>query len=163
MGSRTVPASRSRAVSRRLRPILPEEIAMHYQAHQEGPITVVTIQGNMTGGPVADEFRLFISGLIEERKRLFVFDLSEVNYVASPGAGMILGAHTSLSKRDGVLKVVVKAQRVKNLLNLIQLYRILEIHESMEEALASFAQDQRVKREAGKSVPDAPSATSASA
>ena len=111
---------------------------MKYQARQEGSLTIVEIQGNMVGGPSADEFRQYMVELIEGGARKIILDLSRVRYVASPGAGMIIGTHTTLKNRGGVLKLVVATERVKNLVNLIQLYRILEVYETVEEAIVSF-------------------------
>lgn len=111
---------------------------MKYKARKEGSLTVVEIEGNMVGGPAADEFRIFIMDLIEDGARSMIFDLSKVRYVASPGAGMIIGTYTTLKNRGGELKLVVSTERVKNLVNLIQLYRIMEVYETLEEAIASF-------------------------
>jgi len=111
---------------------------MKYQSRQEGSLTIVEIEGNMVGGPAADAFREFISELIEGGARRMIFDLSRVRYVASPGAGMIIATYTTLAKKGGTLRLVINTERVKNLIHLIQLYRILEIYETLQEAIDSF-------------------------
>ncbi len=126
---------------------------MHYRAHEEGPITVISFGGNMTGGPDADTFRAFHRKLMGEGRKLFIFDLSGVKYVSSCGAGMIIGAHTRLSEEGGVLKLVVNTERVRNLLHLIQLYRVMKIHDTLEETLASFTNDLRMRSREGNDRP----------
>ncbi len=130
---------------------------MQYQVYEEGPITVVSFRGRMTGGPAADEFRVVHRKLIGKGRRLFLFDLSRVKYVTSCGAGVIIGAHTRATEQGGRLKLVVDTERVRNLLHLIQLYRVMEIHETLEEALASFVNDLRAGREGAQCGRDAAS------
>ena len=112
---------------------------MNYEARKEGSLTIVTITGNMVGGPVCEEFRQYITNLVEEGARRTIFDLTRVPYVASAGAGMIMAARTSLLNRDGELRLVVATERVKHVFNLIQLYRIMRIYETLPEAIESFA------------------------
>lgn len=127
---------------------------MKYQVRQEGSLSIVEIEGNMVGGPQADEFRQFVSDLIDGGARRVIFDLSRVRYVASPGAGMIIGTYTSLKHRGGVLKLVVATERVRNLVNLIQLYRILDVYETLEEAVASFEEQGEEGRRRPAPAPD---------
>jgi anti-sigma B factor antagonist len=113
---------------------------MTWQIHKEAPLAVVEIDGAMGGGPHADSFRSDILALADEGWVNVILDLSKVRYVYSPGIGMILGAYTSLRNRGGEMKLVVNTERVRNLLHLIQLYKVLDIPESREEARTRFLQ-----------------------
>ena len=110
---------------------------MKYKARKEGPITIVTITGNMVGGAICDEFRQYMESLVEEGARHVIFDLTDVHYVASAGAGLIVAAFTSLKNRGGDLRLVVATERVRNLLHLIRLYRMMKVYETLAEAIAS--------------------------
>lgn len=119
---------------------------MKYRARKEGSITIVTFTGNMTGGPICDEFRQYMETLIEEGARHVIFDLAGVPYVASAGAGLMVAAFTSLKSRGGDLRLVVATDRVKNLFNLIQLHRIMKVYETLAEAIASCKESNKVKK-----------------
>jgi anti-sigma B factor antagonist len=117
---------------------------MKFHARKEGPLTIVTINGNMVGGPVADQFREFIMKLIEQGARQMIFDLTRVPYVASPGVGMIVGAQASLAKRNGELRVAIASERVRNLFNIIRLSRMIKVFEGLQAAIDSFSESSAV-------------------
>lgn len=109
---------------------------MKIHTHRERGAHVIEIRGNMVGGPEnSDRFHSTVKEILAEGPPAVVLDLTDCAYVQSPGVGMIMRAYTSIGTAGGSLKLVVDTERVRNLFNLIQLYRVLEIHETRESAL----------------------------
>lgn len=111
---------------------------MKVKTQEAHGVCVLSVKGPMVGGPDnSDRFHAAIDEALQEGHRHFVIDLTACDYVQSPGVGMIMSARTSVLNRDGSLKLVINTERVRNLVNLLQLYRVLEIHETLQAALDS--------------------------
>ena len=100
-------------------------------------VQVVEIPVKALDADTAKEFRR----TIEERTSNggnFVFDLSKVEFVDSSGLGAILSCLRQLNAKGGDLKLCNMSNPVRAMFELVRMHRVMEIHRTREEAVASF-------------------------
>jgi anti-sigma B factor antagonist len=76
--------------------------------------------------------------VVESATKL-VFDMSAVQFVDSSGLGAILSCLRQLNARGGDLKVFGLSKGVRALFELVRMHKVVEIHNTREEAIAAFA------------------------
>lgn len=104
----------------------------------EKNVVVLTIAGNMMGGPETAVLHEKVKSLIGDGMKRVVVDLSKVKWMNSSGLGALMSCWGSLSKADGDLRLAGATEKVKSLLIVTQLLQFFENYESVERALASF-------------------------
>jgi len=115
---------------------------MKLKAREEEGIQIVSLHGDLTGGPESDALHKTIVDLIAEDKNDFILDLTTLEFMNSTGIGTIIRCYTTTMRSDGKLKAVApQAERSWRILNIVQLSNIIEIYETVEEALASFGKE----------------------
>jgi len=67
-----------------------------------------------------------------------IFDLSDVPHMNATGIDLLLQCISEVANRDGTLKLAAPAPQTALVLELTQLNEIVEIFNSVEEAMASF-------------------------
>jgi anti-sigma B factor antagonist len=114
---------------------------MLLEAHTMGSIVLIEPHGSMVGGPDSDQFRELFKEYVAENNRKFVLDLSQVDRIASPGIGMIVGALATVKNAGGTLKVCGLSERNDRVFHTVLLWRIVDIYEGRQEAVESFSKD----------------------
>jgi len=79
-----------------------------------------------------------INSLVEGGRTKIVLNLAEVPYVDSAGLGEIVRCFTTVSRKDGKLKLLNLTKRIQDLLSITKLLTVFETYESEEEAVKSF-------------------------
>jgi anti-sigma B factor antagonist len=110
------------------------EIVVH--AHIEGDWTVLTVAGELdvVGAP---ELRQSVMEAVKLGQRRLVLDLSGVDFIDSFGIGVLVGALKRVRLLDGDLMVIVSEPRVRRVLEVCDLDRVLTLHRSLADALAT--------------------------
>lgn len=83
------------------------------------------------------EFREKMASLIEENNRILL-DLGNVLFMDSSGVGALVAISRSIFGRDGELRLIGLTRAVRVVFETTRLYRLFEIFETEEEALAAF-------------------------
>lgn len=67
-----------------------------------------------------------------------VLDLSNVAFVDSAGLGSILSCLRKLNAQDGDLKLSNMSAPVRSMFELVRMHRVVEIHNTREDAIRAF-------------------------
>jgi len=108
----------------------------------EGDVAVLTISGNMMGGPETMALHDKIKSLGADGIKRVVIDLKGVKWMNSSGLGVLMACMSTLNNSGGKLKLASVTEKVKSLLVITQLMRIFDTFESAERAVASFYDEQ---------------------
>lgn len=104
-----------------------------------GSVLVVSLEGELMGGPEADEFRRVIDEALSKGINQVIVDMARVGWMNSSGQGMLVGALATLRSSGGDLKLVNLSERVRRPLQLTRLDSVFEHFDSVEEAVKTFA------------------------
>jgi anti-sigma B factor antagonist len=108
----------------------------------EGDVAVLTISGNMMGGPDTMALHEKIKSLGADEIKRVVVDLKGVKWMNSSGLGVLMACMSTLNNTGGKLKLASVTEKVKSLLVITQLMRIFDTYENAERAVASFYDEQ---------------------
>ena len=108
----------------------------------EGDVAVLTVTGNMMGGPDTMEIHERVKSLSADGIKRVVIDLKGVKWMNSSGLGVLMACMTTLNNAGGKLKLSSVTEKVKSLLIITQLMRIFDTYESSERAVASFFEEE---------------------
>jgi anti-sigma B factor antagonist len=111
---------------------------MSVEARKVGKIQVLDISGELKMGKSAEELRNAFKSAIEDGERLFVFNMLKVPWLDSSGIGEVVACYKRTKDAKGELKVVMKGKS-HDLFTFYELHKVCELHETLENALGSFA------------------------
>lgn len=103
-------------------------------------VAVIEIHGKVVGD-VENCHKLhgLFQTLLNEGKRKFVLDLRDAPWVNSLGIGMLIGAYTSVRKRDGALVLAGANERVTDVLAVTHLFTIFGVFDTVDMAVRHLA------------------------
>mgnify|MGYP001011354865 CR=1 FL=1 len=101
-------------------------------------IVVVELKGQLTMGEGDVELRDAIHKLAEGGAKSILIDLGKVTYMDSAGLGELIRCYTTVSNRQGKLKLLNLTRKIKDLLTITKLITVFDSYEDEKEALASF-------------------------
>ncbi|HJZ57041.1 MAG TPA: anti-sigma factor antagonist [Gemmataceae bacterium] len=104
-----------------------------------GDVTVVTLNAEQLEVGNADDIKAGMEPVLRDTRKL-VLDLSRVEFVDSRGCGVILSCLKNLAERGGDLKLCRVNKPVRTVFDLIRLYKMCEITDTREQAMAAFKQ-----------------------
>ena len=108
----------------------------------EGDVAVLTVSGNMMGGPETSALHDKVKSLIADGIKRVVIDLKGVKWMNSSGLGVLMACMTSLNNASGKLKLASVTEKVKSLLMITQLMRIFDTYENADRAAAAFYKEE---------------------
>jgi anti-sigma B factor antagonist len=101
-------------------------------------VTILDLQGKMLIGEGDELLREKINQLVENGTERIVLNLAEVPYVDSAGLGEIVRCYTTVSRKNGKLKLLHLTKRIHDLLSITKLLTVFETYDTEEEAIKSF-------------------------
>lgn len=104
-----------------------------------GDVTILELKGKLALGDGAEMLRNSVNTLTGQGRVKLVFQLEGVPFVDSAGLGEIVRTHTAAKRLSGALKLVKPTQRIVDLLTITKVRNILEVFDSEDAALKSFA------------------------
>ncbi|HEY3266500.1 MAG TPA: STAS domain-containing protein [Armatimonadota bacterium] len=113
-----------------------DQDVLDISTQDDGGITIVSLTGELDSMNVGDMTHTF-SGLLDDGKRLFVLDLSGLEFIDSAGLGGLVSLWERSMERGCFLALGAQSPRVKEVLQITGLNTVLQPHESMEAASAS--------------------------
>ncbi|MEN8193238.1 MAG: STAS domain-containing protein [Bacteroidota bacterium] len=99
---------------------------------------VITLKGNVMGGPDSQEFQDLLHKLFDDNKKNIVVDLGGVKFMNSTGLGMLISGYTSVKNGGGSLKLANATEKINSLLVITKLITIFDNYNSVDEAVESF-------------------------
>ncbi len=111
---------------------------MRIKTSEKYGAVVITLKGNVMGGPDTQEFQDLLHKFIEENKKNIIVDLGGVKFMNSTGLGMLISGYTSVKNSGGSLKLANATEKINSLLVITKLITIFENFNSVDEAAESF-------------------------
>ncbi|MDR3565907.1 MAG: STAS domain-containing protein [Negativicutes bacterium] len=99
---------------------------MKYKAEEADEVIKIKLSGNIYSDEAA-HLRETIMKYIDQGKRQFEFDFSEVMYVDSSGLGVLIAVHKRLSTDGGEVRINGLQGVVKEVFELTQLDKVFTI------------------------------------
>jgi anti-sigma B factor antagonist len=104
-----------------------------------GNVTVLDLEGKLTLGDGAPEFRKAVDGLLANGRVKVVFGLRNLGLLDSSGLGELVRAHTSMESRGGGIRLLQPTDRTAMLLKITKLSNILPSFDNEDAAVGSLS------------------------
>jgi len=112
---------------------------LRIKSRNVGEITVLDLSGTLALGMGLESLRSFIEQLVADQRLNVVLNAKEVSVIDSSGVGDLVGSFSLIKKSGGSLKIASPTKFVRDVLRIARLPTIIEIYETEEAALKSFA------------------------
>ena len=112
---------------------------MNYSINERYNAVVITLKGNIMGGPDGTKLHNELHKLKADGKLNVVVDLARVKFMNSSGLGMLISAMTTMRNAGGDLRLANTADRIQSLLVITKLITVFKHFDSVEEATQSYA------------------------
>jgi len=111
---------------------------MQFVAKEQQGVTVISLSGNVLGGPDANALNDQLRTLLDKKKTRVIIDLGDVQFINSSGLGMLIGGMSTMRKGGGELKLARASKKVQNLLEMTKLTTLFDVHETVKAAVGAF-------------------------
>lgn len=111
---------------------------MQFSSKDVQGVTVISLSGNVLGGPDANALNDQLRSLLETKKTKVIIDLGEVQFINSSGLGMLIGGMSTMRKGGGELKLARASKKVLTLLEMTKLTNLFDVHETVKAAVGAF-------------------------
>lgn len=111
---------------------------MKFKTREKNSITIVSLDGNIMGGPDASLLNELLHKLVQEGRKKIVLDLKNVKLMNSSGLGMLIAGLTTMKNASGNLKIAAPSKKVENLLIVTKLATIFEVYKTVAQAVESY-------------------------
>jgi anti-anti-sigma factor len=112
-------------------------LKLSLETRNRGDVMIVHCQGRIVYRDEAAALSRLVGEVLEQGGKV-VLDLSGVRSIDSAGIGELVFLHSWAQSRNANLKCAGPTPLVNELLNLTNVNSVLEIHPSLDEALAAF-------------------------
>ena len=113
---------------------------LRINSREIGEITVLDLSGTLVMGLGLETLRSRIQQLVTAGRLKIVLSAKEVSVIDSSGVGDLVGSFTLVKKSGGALKIANPTKIVREVLRIARLPTIIEIFDTEDAALQSFAQ-----------------------
>lgn len=103
-----------------------------------GNVELIKLEGKITIGSGDSQLREVITNAINSGKNNLLLDMSGVTTIDSSGIGELVGSYTTVTNRNGKLKLLHLPAKLNELLHVTQLITVFEVYENEQEAVNSF-------------------------
>lgn len=111
---------------------------MNYNVDEQYNAVVITLKGNIMGGPDGAKLHDTLHELREQGKKNVVVDLAKVKFMNSSGLGMLISGMTTMRNAGGDLRLANVADRIQSLLVITKLITVFKHYESVSAATESY-------------------------
>ena len=101
-------------------------------------VVIVDIFGQLRLGEATSKLRDVVQGLLKEGYKKLLLNMAEVQHVDSSGIGELMTTYTSVKAQGGELKLLNLNKNVRNLLQVTRLYTVFDVHDDLNNAVASY-------------------------
>ncbi|MDX1545555.1 MAG: STAS domain-containing protein [Rhodothermales bacterium] len=114
---------------------------MNYSVDERYNAVVVTLKGNVMGGPDGSKLHDTLHELKDNGKMNVIVDLGKVKFMNSSGLGMLISGLTTMRNAGGDLRLANAADRIQSLLIITKLITVFKHYDSVDEAAESYETD----------------------
>lgn len=114
---------------------------MNYSVDERYNAVVITLKGNVMGGPDGAKLHDTLHELREKGQKNVVVDLSKVKFMNSSGLGMLISAMTTMRNAGGDLRLANVADRIQSLLVITKLITVFKHFDAVDKAVDSYESD----------------------
>jgi anti-anti-sigma factor len=100
-------------------------------------VTLVRVGGSLDA-ETAPKFDSKIKGEIEKGAKKIVCNMESLDYIASAGLGVLIGANDTLSKQGGEIRISSMNDKIKKIFKLLGFISLFKIFEDDQKAIDSF-------------------------
>ena len=111
---------------------------MNFNVDEKYNAVVITLKGNVMGGPDGAKLHDTLHELKEEGKKNVVVDLSKTKFMNSSGLGLLISGMTTMRNAGGDLRLANVADRIQSLLVITRLITVFKHFDSVDEAVTSY-------------------------
>lgn len=120
---------------------------MNYTVDERYNVVVITLKGNVMGGPDGSKLHDTLHEMKEQGKTNVVVDLSKVKFMNSSGLGMMISGLTTMRNAGGDLRLARVADRIQSLLVITKLITVFKEFDTVDEAVESYETDEPAPKE----------------
>jgi anti-sigma B factor antagonist len=114
---------------------------MNFSIDERYNAVVITLKGNVMGGPDGNILHTTLHDLKEKGKPNVVVDLGKAKFMNSSGLGMMISGLTTMRNSGGDLRLANVADRIQSLLVITKLITVFKHYDSVDAAVKSFEDD----------------------
>jgi anti-sigma B factor antagonist len=111
---------------------------MKIPARHHMGVTILEPKGKITIGVGDVALRDAVHEAVEAGGVNILINLEDVTTIDSSGIGELVAAYTTVTNRDGNLRLMKLPPKVQDILQITQLYTVFDVFDNEEEAIASF-------------------------
>lgn len=111
---------------------------MQLATEDRGDVKIIRVREPKLTYPSLAAFFAEVRQLVEGGVRKLVLDLQGVSYLDSAAIGCVMDIHRLLEDKQGQLKLSGLQPRVETMISMTGVHKIVELHGTEEDALASF-------------------------
>ena len=106
---------------------------------QENDVVIVELKGQIDGGPKSRELQELVKNTLTEGKINFIFDITEIKWINSLGAGVLIASYASVRRNEGYINLVGITDRVQVVLRTCGLTpTVFKEFNNVEDAMEDF-------------------------
>jgi anti-sigma B factor antagonist len=99
-------------------------------------VRIIELSGKITIGSGDVKLRELIQQALDTGHSKIVLDLAGVTAIDSSGIGEMVACYTTVTKRDGELKLLRLSPKINDILQVTQLITVFDVFDTEAEALA---------------------------
>ncbi len=111
---------------------------MRISEHSTDSVTILELLTPLTGDFSQQLFVPQIENMLEDGRRHFVFDMTELAWINSTGIGLLVGARRKIEDAGGRAVLAGVNDRVKDILKVVGLLAMWDVYPDPQRAVASF-------------------------
>jgi anti-sigma B factor antagonist len=112
---------------------------MQISERKVGSVIVIDMKGEAKRRGQYDEFQRIVRDQMDAGQTAFVVNLSECIWIDSAGLGELIRSFAQVMRQGGGLKLACATQKVRNILNVTNLSQVIDVFDTEEAAIRSFA------------------------
>ncbi|MCA9784460.1 MAG: STAS domain-containing protein [Calditrichaeota bacterium] len=101
-------------------------------------VSILTIKGNIMGGPDAEVFYNKVKSLIDANQRKIVLDLSGVKLMNSSGLGILIKSLKPVKESGGDFHLANISEKIDSLFMITKLYTVFSTFDTVADATKAF-------------------------
>jgi len=111
---------------------------MKLKTAARGSVTVLSLDGNLLGGPDATVLHTRLHELLEAGKKQVILDLSHVTVMNSSGLGLLIGGVSAVKNAGGRLTIAGASAKLSAVFTVSKLGPLLETYPTVDAAAKSY-------------------------
>jgi len=113
---------------------------MKYSVEKINEVLVITLTGNLEGGPDTYKIKDEVTTNLESGSRKFVIDMAKANFVNSTGIGVLVACYTSVTNAGGQIAVANVSDKARRAFVVTGVWNLFSSYDSVEDAIAGFSE-----------------------